>query len=84
VQTNATGGKGKPALPAARRAAPTVNADAGEWAMRPGVLPAAVESHRWLLEEFRVSLFVPELAVGTVSVKKVEESWTKVSKLGSD
>lgn len=73
------GGGKKSALPPARKAAPTVNSDAGEWTMRPGTLPAAMEAHRWLLEEYRLALFAPELASTTVSAKKVEESWAKAS-----
>jgi ATP-dependent helicase HrpA len=57
-------GKGKPALPQARRAAPTVNTDAGEWAMRPGQLPPQVEQFRWAVEELRVALLAPQLQTG--------------------
>ncbi|HYE63475.1 MAG TPA: ATP-dependent RNA helicase HrpA [Phycisphaerales bacterium] len=60
----APAGKGKPALPQARRAAPTVNADAGEWALAPGRLPLALEQYRWAVEDLRVSLFAPHLAGG--------------------
>jgi ATP-dependent helicase HrpA len=59
-----SGGKGKPALPNARRAAPTVNTDAGEWAFAPGRVPAPVESYRWGVEDLRVALFAPPLAGG--------------------
>jgi ATP-dependent helicase HrpA len=55
-------GKTKSALPQAKRAAPTVNADAGAWAMSPGRLPTAVERYRWALEEWRLVLFTPDLA----------------------
>jgi hypothetical protein len=55
-------GKPKSALPQAKRAAPTVNADAGVWAMTPGRLPTAVERYRWALEEWRLTLFTPGLA----------------------
>ncbi|MCC6678565.1 MAG: ATP-dependent RNA helicase HrpA [Phycisphaerales bacterium] len=48
---------GKAPLPQARRAAPVVNVDAGEWAIRPGRMPAAVEGYRWALEEYRAILF---------------------------
>ncbi|MGH7130566.1 MAG: ATP-dependent RNA helicase HrpA [Phycisphaerales bacterium] len=70
-------GKGKNPLPAARRAAPTVNLDAGEWAMQPGRLPAEVEAYRWALEELRVALFAPEMG-GATTVKKLDELWAKV------
>ena len=53
---------GKTPLPQARRAAPTVNVDAGAWAMMPGVLPAGVEAYRWALEELRLAMFTPDLA----------------------
>lgn len=53
---------GKTPLPQARRAAPTVNVDAGAWAMMPGRLPPGVEAYRWALEELRLSMFAPELA----------------------
>ncbi len=54
--------KTKAALPQSRKAAPTVNLDAGAWAMQPGRLPAAVEKYRWALEELRLAMFTPELA----------------------
>lgn len=56
------GTKSKAPLPQAKRAAPTVNLDAGAWAMQPGRLPAAVEQYRWALEELRLVMFAPELA----------------------
>ena len=52
----------KAPLPQARRAAPSVNLDAGEWAVAPGRMPPAVAEFRWALEELRLALFVPELA----------------------
>jgi ATP-dependent helicase HrpA len=58
---NAKGGKGgaaaktKAPLPQAKRAAPTVNVDAGEWAMKAGNLPGNVDRYRWAVEEFRVA-----------------------------
>jgi ATP-dependent helicase HrpA len=55
--------KSKTPLPQARRAAPTVNLDAGEWAMSPRNLPPTVAHYRWLLEELRLSLFTPALAL---------------------
>jgi ATP-dependent helicase HrpA len=59
-----SGVKGKPALPQARRAAPTVNTDAGEWALAPGRLPTGVEQYRWGVEELRVALFAPHMGSG--------------------
>jgi len=64
----------KAPLPQARRAAPTVNLDAGEWAMQPGKLPAAMEKYRWMLEELRVGVFAGE---GSVTVAAVEVAWKK-------
>jgi ATP-dependent helicase HrpA len=54
--------KTKAPLPQARRAAPKVNLDAGEWAMRPGNLPAPVQRFRWAVEEYRIALFDPPRA----------------------
>jgi hypothetical protein len=80
-----TGGtKGRVALPPARRAAPTVNLDAGEWALRPGILPPAVEQHRWLLEDLRLGLFVPDLGGGTVSPARLDQAWGLVVKTVQD
>lgn len=56
------GASKKAPLPQARRAAPTVNVDAGDWAMAPGRLPPAVAEFRWALEELRLAMFVPDLA----------------------
>jgi ATP-dependent helicase HrpA len=55
------GGKarGGGAMPLSRRAAPTVNADAGLWALQPGALPAEMEVFRWAVEEFRLAVFSP-------------------------
>jgi hypothetical protein len=75
------GGKVRSAqpLPAARRAAPVVPTEAAAWAMRPGSLPGEVAAYRWMLEEFRVSLFAQELGtVVTVSGKRLDELWGKV------
>ncbi len=52
----------KAPLPQARRAAPNVNLDAGEWAARPGNVPKSVDRYRWYLEEFRVALLDPSKA----------------------
>ncbi|HVU65104.1 MAG TPA: hypothetical protein VHC70_14075, partial [Phycisphaerales bacterium] len=53
----------KAPLPPARRAAPKVNLDAGEWAMQPGNVPASVQRFRWAVEEFRLALFDPARAL---------------------
>jgi ATP-dependent helicase HrpA len=73
-------GKGKPALPQARRAAPTVNTDAGEWAMRPGQLPPPVEQFRWALEEFRVALLAPQLHSGpAMTSADLDRLWAAIA-----
>ncbi|CAN5833166.1 ATP-dependent RNA helicase HrpA [soil metagenome] len=46
----------KAAIPQSRRAAPTVNADAGTWAMAPGALPIEIAAFRWGVEEVRAAL----------------------------
>ena len=74
------GNKGKSALPPARRAAPTVNSDAGEWSMRPGIMPGIVEQYRWLLEDFRIGLFVPDMGGSTVSASRIDQAWAAVVK----
>lgn len=67
---------GKAPLPAARRAAPRINLEAGEWAMQPGSLPRGIERYRWALEELRLTLFTPTLA-GRDNVKPadLEQLW---------
>lgn len=60
----------KAPLPQARRAAPVVNVDAGEWAMRPGRLSAEVERYRWALEEFRAQLFAATPPRSVTSVER--------------
>jgi ATP-dependent helicase HrpA len=66
--------KSRTPLPQARRAAPTVNLDAGEWAMSPANLPANVAHYRWLLEELRLSLFTPALALTPVTPADAERA----------
>jgi ATP-dependent helicase HrpA len=69
----------KPPLPRARRAAPSVNLEAGDWAMQPGHLTKAALAYRWALEEHRLALFAPDLSAGaTFSAKKLDELWAKV------
>ncbi len=71
--------KSKAPLPQARRAAPAVNLDAGEWAMRPGALPPSVERYRWALEDWRVVLFAPERAAGAaVGEAELDALWNAV------
>jgi len=75
-------GKGKAAvaLPPARRAAPVVPTEAAAWAARPGSLPPPVAAYRWLLEEFRVSLFAQELGTAQpASAKRLDDLWSKVA-----
>jgi len=75
-------GKGKAAvaLPPARRAAPVVPTEAAAWAARPGSLPPPVAAYRWLLEEFRVSLFAQELGTAQpASAKRLDDLWSKVT-----
>jgi ATP-dependent helicase HrpA len=39
----------------------------------------ALSTFRWLIEEYRVSVFAQELgSVGTVSIKRLEQAWAKV------
>jgi len=74
-----SGLKNRTALPGARRAAPTINADAGDWAAQPGVLLPAIERYRWLLEEYRLTLFAPTLSLGrAMTAVAVDEAWAKV------
>ncbi len=74
----------KAPLPRARRAAPTVNLDAGDWAMQPGHLSKAVAAYRWALEDQRVALFAPELAPGvTFSAKRLDELWARTASASS-
>lgn len=68
--------KAKAPLPQAKRAAPTINLDAGEWAMRPGHLPPAIERYRWAIEEFRITQLAPEKATKPpVSVADLDKLW---------
>ena len=75
VATKPDAGRGKAPLPQARRAAPKVNLDAGEWAMQPGNLSPAMEQYRWALEELRVGMFGAAGAKATVGVGDVERLW---------
>ncbi len=78
-QANAVGAKGhaktKAPLPQARRAAPTVNLDAGEWAMQPANLSPAMEQYRWALEDLRLAMFAPLPPKGGLSVSDIERLW---------
>lgn len=73
--------KVKAPLPQARRVSARVNLDAGTWSMQPGKMPAALAEYRWALEEYRLSLFAPELARGvkaSVLAKTLDELWRRV------
>jgi hypothetical protein len=69
------GKAGKAPLPQARRAAPAVNLDAGEWAMARGRLPPPVEAYRWALEDLRVAMFAPHLGGPRVTASQVASLW---------
>ncbi len=72
--------KSKAPLPQAKRAAPTVNLDAGEWAMGPGHLPAPIERYRWALEDFRLSQLAPERAPKPpISSADLDKLWRAAS-----
>jgi ATP-dependent helicase HrpA len=44
-----------------------------------GIVDAGLDRFRWMLEEFRVSLFAQELGTAeTVSPKRLEQAWTEV------
>jgi len=76
-----TPSKSKAPLPPARRAAAAVNLGAGEWAIKRGNLPATIDRYRWALEDFRVTLFAPELATGSrVTVPDLEKLWATVTR----
>jgi ATP-dependent helicase HrpA len=62
-------------LPNSRRAAPTINTDAGLFALRPGTLPPPLLAYRWALEEFRLALFAPDLAKSPPSSKRLDDLW---------
>jgi ATP-dependent helicase HrpA len=52
-------------------------------AERPGLLQLCSEAqrYRWMLEEFRVSLFAQSLGTrAAISQKRLEEQWQKVDK----
>ncbi|MDX2115220.1 MAG: ATP-dependent RNA helicase HrpA [Planctomycetota bacterium] len=67
----------KAPLPQARRAAPAVNLDAGEWAMQPAHLPPAVSDYRWALEEFRAALFAPSRPASAPTPESLRALWAK-------
>lgn len=75
------GTRTKAPLPQARRVAPAVNLDAGEWALVPGNLPKAVEEYRWQLEDARVVLFGQEVAGKArvdAAMSVLEERWKRM------
>ncbi|MFZ4575198.1 MAG: DUF3418 domain-containing protein, partial [Phycisphaerales bacterium] len=67
----------KAPLPQARRVAPTVNVDAGEWVLEPGRLSEPVEIYRWMLEEARIGAFNPESGA-KFDAKALEAAWKSV------
>lgn len=67
----------RPPLPGARRAAPKVNLEAGEWAMQVGSLSKPESDFRWSLEELRVACFAPELPARATPAS-VDAAWKKV------
>jgi len=70
----------KAPLPQAKRAAPVVNLDAGLWAMLPGNLPPPLDAYRWALEELRVSLFTPDLALKPATTPQhLDRLWAQVT-----
>lgn len=75
--------KSKAPLPPARRAAATVNLGAGEWAMRRGRLPPAVDRYRWALEELRVALFAPAATHdNSATPAELDRLWKDVTREG--
>jgi hypothetical protein len=73
---------GKPALPQTRRQSQLVNADAGEWAMFPGNLPAELDAYRWRLEEARVRIFADAVPAHTVAActSELDSLWLAIEK----
>ncbi|MBU6414024.1 MAG: ATP-dependent RNA helicase HrpA [Planctomycetes bacterium] len=65
----------KHALPPARRGAPVVPSDAGEWSLRTGSLTPAMLTYRWALEDFRLCLFTPDLASRQVTAAQLDTLW---------
>jgi ATP-dependent helicase HrpA len=44
-----------------------------------GILDPALEDYRWMLEEFRISLFAQELRASMpISSKRLDAQWEKV------
>lgn len=73
--------KTKAPLPHARRVAPSVNLDAGEWALSPGNLSKPAEDYRWQLEEARLVFFGPETAhkpKTDATIATLEDRWKRV------
>lgn len=70
-------------LPQTRRQSPRVNLEAGEWALQPGALPPPVERYRWALEELRLAMFTPALALKpAVDAAAVERLWDAAAAAG--
>jgi ATP-dependent helicase HrpA len=72
------GQRSEPALAAEARAA-AARLEHWRAAQPPGApWPAGIVEYRWLLEEFRVSLFAQQLGtVRSVSAKRLEQAWRK-------
>lgn len=70
-----TGPTKKHALPPARRGAPVVPSDAGEWSLRAGSLTPNMMAYRWALEDYRLCLFTPDLAIRHVSAQQLDALW---------
>jgi len=66
----------RPPLPGARRAAPSINLEAGEWAMQVGSLSKPETDYRWLLEELRVACFAPEMP-SKATPAALDAAWKK-------
>lgn len=78
--------KTKAPLPQARRVAPSVNLDAGEWALAPGNLPKAVEEYRWQLEDARLVFFgteSPPKPKADATLASLETLWKRVETLSN-
>lgn len=73
--TTSTGPTKKHALPPARRGAPVVPSDAGEWSLRAGSLAPPMLAYRWSLEDFRLGLFTPDLATRQVTPAQLDALW---------
>lgn len=71
-------GKSKAPLPPTRRSGAVVNVDAGEWAMRPGVLPPPIERYRWMLEDLRVAAFGTGVDSAAAIAADLDKLWLEI------